>query len=66
MALRGTTLTKALDQEEVAEELFSQSRKPEPWQLRLQLDRQTKASFSTYEGAEKAGMDIKKAILSFE
>jgi hypothetical protein len=60
MALRGKTLTMAPDQEEVAEELFSQRRKPEPGQFRLQVDRQTKASFSTYEAAEQAGMDIKK------
>jgi hypothetical protein len=60
MALHGKTLTKGPDQEEVAEELFSQRRKPEPGQFRLQVDRQTKASFSTYEAAEQAGMDIKK------
>jgi hypothetical protein len=60
MALRGKTLTNAPDQEDVPEELFSQRRKPEPGQFRLQVDRQTKASFSTYEAAEQAGMDIKK------
>ena len=61
MALRGKTLTKDPDQqEEVAEELFSQRRKPEPGQFRLQVDRQTKSSFPTFEAAEQAGLVIKK------
>jgi hypothetical protein len=61
MALRGKTLTKEPEQqEEVAEELFSQRRKPEPGQFRLQVDRQTKSSFPTYEAAEQAGLVIKK------
>ena len=29
-------------------------------QFRLQVDRQTKASYETYEAAEKAGLVIKK------
>jgi hypothetical protein len=61
MALRGKTLTKEPEQQEdVAEELFSQRRKPEPGQFRLQVDRQTKSSFPTYEAAEQAGLVIKK------
>ena len=61
MALRGKTLTKEPEQqEEVAEELFSQRRKPEPGQFRLQVDRQTKSSFPTFEAAEQAGLVIKK------
>jgi hypothetical protein len=42
-------------------DLFSQRKKPEVGQFRLQVDRQTKASFVTYEAAEEAGMVIKKA-----
>jgi formylglycine-generating enzyme required for sulfatase activity len=61
MALRGKTLTKEPDQEEPAPELLSQRRKPEVGQFRLQVDRQTKGSYVTYEAAEKAGMEIKKA-----
>ena len=60
MALRGKTLTKEPEQqEEVAEEVFSQRRKPEPGQFRLQVDRQTKSSFPTFEAAEQAGLVIK-------
>jgi hypothetical protein len=60
MALRGKTLTKELDAEEPALELFSQRRKPDVGQFRLQVDRQTKASFTTFEAAEQAGLVIKK------
>jgi hypothetical protein len=60
MALRGKTMTKAPGPEEAAEELFSQRRKPEVGQFRLQVDRQTKASFTTFEAAEEAGLEIKK------
>jgi hypothetical protein len=35
-------------------------RRPENGQFLLQVDRQTKASFSTYEAVEKAGLVIKK------
>jgi hypothetical protein len=60
MALRSKMMTKELDQEEPAQELFSQRRKPDVGQFRLQVDRQTKASFTTLEAAEAAGMVIKK------
>jgi hypothetical protein len=60
MASRGKTLTKAPDPDEPAEEIFSQRRKPEVGQFRLQVDRQTKASFTTFEAAEQAGLEIKK------
>jgi hypothetical protein len=60
MALRGKTMTKAPGPEEPAEEPFSQRRKPEVGQFRLQVDRQTKASFTTFEAAEEAGLEIKK------
>ena len=58
MALRSKMSSK--DAEDPAQELFSQRRKPEVGQFRLQVDRQTKASFTTYEAAEAAGMVIKK------
>jgi hypothetical protein len=45
MVLRGTVI-KGPDPEEPAQELFSQRRKPEIGQFRLQMDRQTKATFS--------------------
>jgi hypothetical protein len=60
MVLRGKTVIKGPDPEDPAHELFSQRRKPEMGQFRLQVDRQTKATFSTYEAAEEAGKEIKK------
>ena len=63
MALHTKTvnMAKGLDHEEPAPEPFSQNRRPETGRFRLQVDRQTKASFTTYEAAEQAGMVIKKA-----
>jgi hypothetical protein len=60
MVLRDKTVIKGPRSEEPAQELFSQRRKPEIGQFRLQVDRQTKATFSTYEAAEEAGKEIKK------
>ena len=59
MVLRDKTVIKGPYSEEPAQELFSQRRKPEIGQFRLQVDRQTKATFSTYEAAEEAGREIK-------
>jgi hypothetical protein len=53
--------TGAGDHEEPAQETFSQRKKPESGQFRLQVDRQTKASFMTREPAEEAALAIKKA-----
>ena len=60
MVLRDKTVIKGPHSEEPAQELFSQRRKPEIGQFRLQVDRQTKATFPTYEAAEEAGKEIKK------
>jgi hypothetical protein len=38
-----------------------QRKKAESGQFRLQVDRQTKRSFATFEAAEQAGMAIKKS-----
>jgi len=45
--------------EEPAPELLGRRKRPEVGQFRLLVDRQTKASFATYEAAEKAAMAIK-------
>ena len=45
--------------EEVAQDMFSQRRRPEVGRFLLQVDRQTKSSYATGEAAEKAGMVIK-------
>ena len=44
-----------------AEELVTQRKPPDSGRYRLQVDRQTKESYTTYEAAEAAGMAIKKA-----
>ena len=47
--------------EEQAEQQIGQKRRPESGRFRLQVDRQTKRSFATYEAAERAGMAIKQS-----
>jgi hypothetical protein len=54
------TITLGPDHEEPAPELFGQRKKPENGQFRLQVDRQTKASYATREAAEEAGLAIKR------
>jgi hypothetical protein len=46
--------------EEAVPEKVSQRRKPEAGPFRLQVDRQTKSSYTTLEAAEQAGLAIKK------
>ena len=61
MAIRATAKTKkAAEPEESAPESLGQRGRPEMGQFRLQVDRQTKSSYATYEAAEKAGLAIKK------
>jgi hypothetical protein len=43
------TITLAPDYEEPASEFFGQRKRPENGQFRLQVDRQTKASYTTRE-----------------
>ena len=51
---------KKRDQEEPAEQQFGQRRTPEKGPFRLQVDRQTKESYATYEEADPVGLAIKK------
>jgi len=44
--------------EEPVPELLGRRKRPEVGQFRLLVDRQTKASFATYEAAEKAALAI--------
>ena len=46
--------------EEPARELLGQRKRPEKGQFLLQVDRQTKTSYGTYEAAEEAGLVIKR------
>jgi hypothetical protein len=55
------TLTGKSDQEGPAQESFSQRKRPENGQFRLQVDRQTKGSYATSEAAEAAGLAIKNS-----
>ena len=55
------TMTLAPDHEEPAPENIGQRKRPESAQFRLQVDRQTKASYTTLKAAEEAGLAIKKA-----
>jgi hypothetical protein len=52
------TLPSASD--EPVPERVSQRKPAEGGRFRLQVDRQTKGSYATYEAAEKAGLVIKK------
>jgi hypothetical protein len=60
MALRSKTMTKSVETEEPTQEQFSQRRRPEAGQFQLQVDRQTKGSYGTFEAAEAAGLVIKQ------
>jgi formylglycine-generating enzyme required for sulfatase activity len=55
------TISKKPETEEPEEELFTQRKRPEKGQFWLQVDRQTKGSYTTSEAAEAAGMAIKRA-----
>jgi hypothetical protein len=54
------TITMKPDLEEPPEERIGQQKKPDIGQFRLQVDRQTKQSYATFEAAEQAGITIKK------
>jgi hypothetical protein len=62
MAVRpqSKTITKKADPEETLPEQLGQKRRPEKGPFRLQVDRQTKDSFATFEEAEAVGLAIKK------
>src|SRR3974390_1639275 len=55
------TITLTPDSDEPAEDVVTQRKRPDSGRFRLQVDRQTKESYSTYEAAEAAGLAIKKA-----
>ena len=57
---RAKITVKKSDPDDLAEEQIAQPKRPENGRFRLQVDRQTKASFATSDDAEKAGLAIKK------
>ena len=57
---RAKITVRKSDADESVEENIGQRKRPESGRYRLQVDRQTKASFATYNDAEEAGLAIKK------
>ena len=57
MAPRQKTITMVPDASEPAQEVLGQGKRPDKGQFRLEVDRQTKATYGTYE---KAGLAIKQ------
>ena len=55
------TITIASEPDDTVQELVTQRKRPDSGRFHLQVDRQTKESYTTYEAAEAAGMAIKKA-----
>ena len=55
------TITMPSEPVEPDPEPVTQRKRPDDGRFRLQVDRQTKGSYATYEAAEAAGMAIKKA-----
>jgi len=56
------TPDKEADHEAVADQLLGRRKPPEVGRFRLQVDRQTKASYSTREAAGQAGLAIKRGF----
>jgi len=54
------TITKRPALEEPVREALGQRKRPEKGQFLLQVDRQIKTSYPTYEAAEEAGLVIKR------
>jgi hypothetical protein len=57
---RTKTMISRVEPEEPAQEHSDQRKRPESGRFRLQVDRQTKASYATFDDAEGAGLAIKK------
>ena len=55
------TITMSSEPDDTVQELITQRKRPDSGRFRLQVDRQMKGSYATYEAAEAAGMAIKKS-----
>jgi hypothetical protein len=55
------TITMAPEPDEPVQEPITQRKRYDDGRFRLQVDRQTKRSYTTFEAAEAAGLAIKKA-----
>jgi hypothetical protein len=61
MASRQIKMPVKNDSEKDVEEVFSQSKRPERGRYLLQVDRQTKGSYTTAEAAQSIALAIKTA-----
>jgi hypothetical protein len=61
MTIRSRMTALTPKHEDGAPDLPTQRAAPEAGHFRLQVDRQTKASYATYEAARDAGLVIKRA-----
>ena len=59
MASRQIKMPVKDDSEKVVDEVFSQRKRPERGRYLLQVDRQTKGSYTTSEAAQSAALAIK-------
>jgi hypothetical protein len=57
-----TRVSKGRNQEPSEPEPAMTQKRPDQRRFRLQVDRQTKNSYDTYEAAEEVGMGIKKGF----
>jgi hypothetical protein len=57
---KGVNSSDVVTPEEPSQEPLGQRKRPEKGQFCLQVDRQTKASYATYEAAEQAALVIKQ------
>ena len=60
MSARSEIKMGAKPSTELQQHVPSQRRRADTEQFRLQVDRQTKSSYASYEAAEQAGLQIKK------
>jgi len=61
MASRQIKMPVKADSEKEPDEVFSQQKRPERGRYLLQVDRQTKGSYTTAEAAQSAALGIKTA-----
>ena len=65
MAPRQKTITMVPGAAESAQEAVGQGKRPDKGQFRLEVDRQTKATYGTYEAAERPGSRSSRAAPFF-
>jgi hypothetical protein len=61
MSARSEVKLGAKPSSDLQQQVSSERRRADTKQFRLQVDRQTKSSYASYEAAEQAGLRIKKS-----